>query len=120
MRPVAVVWVIPAMAAWGGLKAVHLDLPWLAGWVILAFIGLGVSIPSAPGYIGVFHVAAKLATEIFGVSEPEALGYAIVFHATNFVPITVIGWLFLLREHVTLGEAIRASATGTEPGPPSR
>ncbi len=116
----AVVWVIPAMAAWGGLKAVHLDLPWLAGWVILAFIGLGVSIPSAPGYIGVFHVAAKLATEIFGVSEPEALGYAIVFHATNFIPVTLIGWLFLLREHVTLGEATRASATGTEPGPPPR
>jgi uncharacterized protein (TIRG00374 family) len=108
-----VVWVITALAAWSGLKAANLDLPWLAGWVVLAFVGLGVSIPSAPGYVGVFHAAALLATRIFGVGEAEGLGYAIVFHASQVVPVTVIGWLYLVREHMTLGEAARVSPVET-------
>jgi uncharacterized protein (TIRG00374 family) len=102
-----VIWLIPAAAAWTCLLAVHLHLPWLAGWVVLAFVGLGVSIPSAPGYIGVFHAAAVLATGIFDVPETAGLGYGILFHAGQFVPVTVLGWLALIREHLSLGEATR-------------
>jgi glycosyltransferase 2 family protein len=100
-----VIWLIPAAAAWTCLKAVHLDLPMLAGWVVLAFVGLGVSIPSAPGYVGVFHAAAVLATKIFGVSETDGFGYGIVFHASAFITVTLLGWIFLVREQMTLGEA---------------
>ena len=109
-----VIWLIPAAAAWTGLRAVHLDLPWLAGWVVLAFVGLGVSIPSAPGYVGVFHAAAVLATRIFGVPETDGFGYGIVFHAGQFIPVTLLGWLYLLREHMTLGEATHVSVPETE------
>jgi len=116
-----VVWIIPAVTAWSALKACDLHLPFIAGWTILAFIGLGVSIPSAPGYIGVFHVAAKFATEMFGVSDAQALGYAIIFHALNFVPVTLVGWVFLLREQMTLGQAAHVTAPpATETAPPSR
>jgi len=113
-----VVWIFPAAAAWTGLRAAGLELPMLAGWVILAFVGLGVSIPSAPGYFGVFHFAAVMAVGIFGVPETTALGYAITFHASQFIPVTVVGWAYLLREHMTLGEV--AHVTPAETPPPSR
>jgi uncharacterized protein (TIRG00374 family) len=103
-----VIWLCPAAAAWAALRAVNLDLPWVAGVTVLAFVGLGVSVPSAPGYVGVFHAAAVLALAVFGVSSSEALGYAIVFHASQLVPITLVGWVALVREHVSLGEATRA------------
>jgi hypothetical protein len=32
------------------------------------------------------------------------------------VPITLLGWLFLLREHMTLGEAARARPAEGTPG----
>ena len=105
-----IIWLVPAAAAWTCLRAMHLDLPWLAGWVVLAFVGLGVSIPSAPGYVGVFHAAAVLATSIFGVPETEGLGFGIVFHASQLVPVTVLGWIYLLREQMTLGEVTRGHA----------
>jgi uncharacterized protein (TIRG00374 family) len=114
----AMVWVMPAAAAWTGLRAAGLDLPPLAGWVVLAFVGLGVSIPSAPGYVGVFHFAAVMAVQIFGVPDTAALGYAIVFHASQFLPVTAVGWIYLLREQMTLGEAAHAGAQ--EAAPPSR
>jgi uncharacterized membrane protein YbhN (UPF0104 family) len=102
------IWVLPASASWAMLRAVHLDLPFVAGWVVLAFVGLGISIPSAPGYLGVWHFAAKLALEIFGVAPATAVAYALIYHASAAVPITLLGWLYLLREQVTLGEARRA------------
>jgi uncharacterized membrane protein YbhN (UPF0104 family) len=112
------IWLVAAAAAWTSLRAVHLDLPWLAGWVVLAFVGLGVSIPSAPGYVGVFHAAAVLATGIFGVPETEGFGYGIVFHASQFIPVTVLGWIYLLREQMSLGDATRVSAPHAETATP--
>jgi len=83
----------------------HLPLPLIAGWTVMTFVGFGISIPSAPGYVGVWHAATVLALSIFGVAQATALGYALLYHASQFVPITLLGWLFLLREHVSLGEA---------------
>jgi len=99
------IWALGAVGAWSLLRAVHLDLTLIAGWTVLAFVGFGISIPSAPGYVGVWHAAAVLALAIFGVSQAVALGYAVLYHASQFVPITLLGWIFLLREHVSLGEA---------------
>lgn len=109
--PIAVwtvlIWSLGALGAWSLFRALHLDLPLLAGWTVLTFVGFGISIPSAPGYIGVWHAAAVLALSLFGVSQAPAVGYALLYHASQFVPITLLGWLFLLREHVTLGEVTR-------------
>ena len=104
------VWIVPALAAWTMLLAMDLHLPLTAGWTVLAFVGLSVSIPSAPGYVGVFHYAAVLALEVFGVTRPIAVGYALVFHAAQILPVTLVGWLFLLREHVSLRDATRSRA----------
>lgn len=104
----AIVWMIPALAMWTMLVAMNLHLPWIAGWTVLAFVGLGISIPSAPGYVGVFHAAAALAVGIFGVPQSAAVGYALVLHASQIVPITLVGWLYLLREQMSLGEATHA------------
>jgi uncharacterized protein (TIRG00374 family) len=104
------IWVMGAIGAWFLLRAVHLDLALTAGWTVMAFVGFGISIPSAPGYVGVWHAAAVLGLAIFGVSQAVAVSYAVLYHASQFVPITLIGWLFLVREHVSLGEATRAPA----------
>ncbi len=111
----AIIWMTSALAMWTMLVAMNLHLPWVAGWTVLAFVGLGVSIPSAPGYVGVFHAAAALAVGIFGASQSAAVGYALVLHASQMVPITVIGWLYLLREHMSLGEATHAHPPSEQP-----
>jgi len=108
------VWLLPAMSAWACLRATNLDLPWIAGWTVLVFVGLGISIPSAPGYVGVFHYAATLATGIFGVPAAAAVGFALLYHASQFVPITLVGWLYLIREEMTLSEATHAHPVESE------
>ena len=88
------------------LFALDLRLPFTAGWAVLAFVGLGVSIPSAPGYVGVFHAAAALAVGLFGVAQSTAVGYALLFHASQILPVTLLGWLYLVREQMSLSEAV--------------
>jgi hypothetical protein len=110
----ALVWIVPALAAWVVLRAMDLDLPAAASWTVLAFVGLGISVPSAPSYVGVYHYAVVLALAVFDVSRPAALGYAIVFHASQVIPITVAGWVFLLREHMSLTEARRPPMASPE------
>jgi uncharacterized protein (TIRG00374 family) len=102
-----VIWIFPVLAAWAGLRSVHLHLPFIASWTVLAFVGLGVSIPSAPGFVGVFHFAAMKAVEIFGVSPEASLGFALVFHVSQIVPVTLVGWLYFLREPISLRDAAR-------------
>jgi len=101
-------WVLPATAGWAIFRAMHLDLPYVAGWVVLAFVGISISVPSAPGYLGVWHFAAKLALEVFGVAPSVAIAYALIFHASAVIPITLLGWAYLLREHISLGDVRRA------------
>jgi uncharacterized protein (TIRG00374 family) len=103
-----IVWIIPAAIAWTMFRALHLELPWIAGWAVIAFVGLGIAIPSAPGYVGVFHAAATLALTMFGVPTTAAFGYALLLHATQLVPVTLVGWIYLLREHVSLTDVTHA------------
>jgi len=104
----AIVWIIPVVTIWTMFKALDLHLPWTAAWAVLCFVGLGVAIPSAPGYVGVFHAAATIALTIFNVPAAPALGFALLLHATQIIPITVVGWIYLLREEMSLAEATRA------------
>ena len=56
-----------------------------------------------------------IAVGLFGVPRPAAVGYALLFHASQIVPITLVGWLYLLRENMSLGEAAH-SRPNVEPG----
>jgi uncharacterized protein (TIRG00374 family) len=112
-----VVWVIPATFAWSAMRAMNLALLWVAPWTVLAFVAVGVSIPSAPGYVGVFHAATTVALGLFGVPHAEALGYALVLHAAQFVPVTLVGWIALLREQVSLAAATHATPAPDEAAP---
>jgi glycosyltransferase 2 family protein len=110
------VWLVPVLISWLLFHALDLELPWVAAWALLAFVGLGISIPSAPGYVGVFHVAVVWALRPFDVPQAEAVAYALVLHAVHFIPITVVGWIALVREQVSLTEARHARPAVEEAG----
>jgi uncharacterized protein (TIRG00374 family) len=101
------VWVSFALSVWTALHAAHLDLPLVAAWTVLAFLGLGVSLPSSPGFVGVVQAATVLALALFAVPRTEALSFSLLIHASQFFPVTGVGLLCLLLEHVSLGDAAR-------------
>ena len=114
------IWTLIVASVWTCFHAARLDLPLTAALCVIAFIGLGVSLPSSPGFIGVIQAATVLALSFFGIGKADALGFSLLLHASQFAPVTLWGLLLLVVEHVSLKEVARVGgAPGlTPPGEP--
>ena len=111
------IWLFLALSVWTAMHAAHLDLPLVASWVVLAFLGLGVSLPSSPGFVGVIQAATVLALALFAVPRAEALSFSLLLHASQFFPVTALGLVYLLLEHISLTDATRAASQGVSSDP---
>jgi uncharacterized protein (TIRG00374 family) len=116
------VWVFIAFSFWVALWSAHLFLPLSAAWTLIAFVGLGVSVPSSPGFVGVIQAATVVGLSLYGVSRSDALSFSLLLHASQFIPVTVHGLILLAVEHVSLTDATRAAPvlTGRKAGSPPR
>jgi len=112
-----VIWAVIILSVWTCFHAARLDLPVTAALCVIAFLGVGVSLPSSPGFIGVYQAATVLALSFFDVGKVDALSFSLLLHASQFVPVTAWGLLLLVVEHVSLTEATRASGAA-EMAPP--
>jgi hypothetical protein len=80
----------------------------------MTLLVVGVAAPT-PGGLGAFHAAYQFAVgEFFGAPGDRAVGAAIVLHAVSFVPVTLLGIVFMMREGLTLGGARRIAAEAAE------
>ncbi|MGQ9653984.1 MAG: lysylphosphatidylglycerol synthase transmembrane domain-containing protein [Thermodesulfobacteriota bacterium] len=106
----AFLWITTAAGVILIAEGLRLGLPWEAAWLILVALAFGVSVPSAPGFVGTFHYSAMACLLLYGVPRPEALSYAILLHATNILPVLFLGLTLLWREGLTLGGLARMGA----------
>jgi uncharacterized protein (TIRG00374 family) len=90
-------WLLNAVAFWIGFSAVGIDAPFTAALFLQGLIAIGVALPSAPGFFGLFELFAKAGLTIYGVDENLAVAWAIAFHFLSFIPITLIGTLYFVR-----------------------
>jgi uncharacterized protein (TIRG00374 family) len=84
-------WVVLAFSFWILMAAFDLDVPVVAGMLVVVAINLSLVLPSSPAALGVFEAAAIVALRAFDVPRAEALSYALVLHLLNLVPFLVIG-----------------------------
>lgn len=101
-------WSVWAGGVYFGLKAFHLELPFTAPILLVVVINMGVMIPSSPGFIGVFQYLCVIALSFFTVPKETALGFSVLLHAIQYVPMTLLGWIFLTRMHLSLSRAIKS------------
>jgi uncharacterized protein (TIRG00374 family) len=108
-------WLLNAFAFWLGFRAVGITAPFSAALFLQGLIAIGVAVPSAPGFFGVFEALAKTGLHgVYGVPETLAVSWAIGFHLLSFIPITVIGAFYFARLGVRLRDV---EAVDVEGGP---
>lgn len=90
-------WLVNALAFWLGFRAVGMNLPFSAALFLQTLIAIGVALPSAPGFFGVFEKLANVGLAIYGVGADKATSWAIGYHILSFIPITVIGVYYFAR-----------------------
>jgi uncharacterized protein (TIRG00374 family) len=91
--------VAASTALWGlaigqtylGTVAFGLGTGWDAATFMLVATNLGMTVPSAPASLGVYHGITVLSLEIFGVDRDVALALAIGVHALGFGTLAVAG-----------------------------
>jgi len=98
------IWVGSALIVLLILHSFHFTLPFYAPFLVLAFIALGASIPSSPGFVGTLQFFCVTGLAFFGIPESEALGFSIVYHACQYIPITSIGLFFMWKNHLHFKE----------------
>jgi uncharacterized protein (TIRG00374 family) len=102
------IWTLSATVVFLVSESLGLGLAWGACWFVLVVLGLGVSLPSAPGFIGTFHYAAMASVMAYGVGKTEALSFALLLHAICILPVMVLGLPVLWAEGMGLRAMTRS------------
>lgn len=78
---------------WWMMGAFGWDLPFEAGLTVGVFLLISISIPSAPGYVGIYQVACIFALGLYGIDETLAVAYSIVLQLLAFAIMGIQGML---------------------------
>jgi hypothetical protein len=85
-----------------------LALIFASSMLMTAVVNLFTTLPSTPGYVGTFDLPGISILTAYNVPHDIAAGYTLVLHVALWLPITVLGALFMLLEHVGWGDFGRA------------
>jgi hypothetical protein len=98
------VWLSIYVGIWWSNLAFGLPLPFHTSFLMVAFLTVGVAVPT-PGTVGGFHEFYLLAlTQAFGVDKGTAAAAGIACHALTNLPVLVLGLALLGREGLTVGK----------------
>lgn len=103
-------WCLLTGLYWLGLVAFGVvdGVGWTGAFFVNGVATLGVAVPSSPGFVGTFEAFVVKALEVFGVDRTAAFTYAAGFHAVSFIPVTIVGLGYFLREGLSWGELERS------------
>lgn len=109
-----VIWAVISAYYWIVLLAFDPGQPYVAGVAVASITALGMTIPSSPGYIGVFEFITRETMVLFGMTPDTALGYALVAHALVFVVYSLLGLVSMLQQNITYAEIQERISTEAE------
>jgi uncharacterized membrane protein YbhN (UPF0104 family) len=113
----AIIWADIAVYYWLVLLAFDPAQPFVAGLAVSSVTALGMTIPSSPGYLGVFEVLTRETMGLFGMAPEMALSYALVAHAIVYVTLTLLGLASMVQQNLTYSEI--QERISSEASPPS-
>lgn len=92
------IWLTETTKYWFVMHAFNFEVSFFVLMIMTAVVNLATTLPAAPGYIGTFHGPGILVLETFGVASDVAASYTIVLHAALWLPITLLGFYYLIRQ----------------------
>jgi len=108
-------WSVAVLGIHVTLWAFHVNPPILASVMVFVFTALAVALPQAPGFIGVWQVAAEKALAIVGIELYAAKGFSLVCWSANIVPVTALGFWFLSMEGLNVRSMLESRSRAAPP-----
>lgn len=94
-----VIWALEAAVYVAVARAAGIDLSPVEGLYVVALTNLFALVPAAPGYVGTFDAAVLFAVGSLDASGSDALAYLVLLRFVLFVPITLVGLVFLVARY---------------------
>lgn len=98
------IWLTETTKYWFVMHAFPFKTSFLVLMLMTAVVNLFTTIPSAPGHIGTFDAPGIEVLKQFGVPQAIATGYTLVLHVALWLPITLLGAYYMVRESISWGE----------------
>ena len=96
------IWILMGLSNYFVFRAFGFDIPLDASFVLLVVVSVLILAPSTPGFLGVYHYGVVLSLNVYGITDERALSCALVLHAAQYTVVTLMGFYFLKKEHLTL------------------
>jgi glycosyltransferase 2 family protein len=97
-------WFSMAVALYFVTRTLGVNLPFAYVPFVCALLNMGLTVPSSPGYVGFYQGLLAYLLSIFGVPKTEAFTISVLYHASWYVPYTVLGFIFMVNEHIKVKE----------------
>jgi uncharacterized protein (TIRG00374 family) len=95
------IWLLETVKYWYLMQAFPFEVSFFALMLMNGVVNLATTLPSAPGYIGTFDAPGIAVLTAYGVDHAVATGYTLVLHAALWLPITLLGLYYMLREGIS-------------------
>jgi len=96
-------WLAIAGEAWAVTVAFGIKMPFEGTFLLQGLLVIGVAVPT-PGGVGSYHAAYRWGvTHFFGAQNDQAIAGAIVTHAISFVPVVLLGLVFMAQDNLSVG-----------------
>ena len=109
-------WFSLALQIWITSRAFDLTFSFPGTFLVMMFLAVGVSVPT-PGGVGAFQNAYQYAVvHFFAANGDTAAAAANVLWGVSFVPVTLMGLVFLRQDGLSLGrlKGLKATAEAAE------
>jgi glycosyltransferase 2 family protein len=93
-----IIWLLETVKYWFVMHAFNFEVSFFALMLMNGIVNLLTTLPSAPGYVGTFDTPGIEVLMLYGVAQPIATAYTLVLHAALWLPITLLGAVYMLRE----------------------
>jgi glycosyltransferase 2 family protein len=109
-------WIAIASETFVVSRAFDINFPFSGTFLLQLLLVGGVAVPT-PGGVGSYHEAYRFGvTNFFGAPNDRAVAAAIVVHAIAFMPVLLLGAVFMAQDGLSLGrlKALAGSAREQE------
>lgn len=97
-----VVWTLEGTFLYFMAKAFATPLTYPQSFFLLFFMGLSVTLPQAPGYVGTLELFGVTALSLLGIPKEQGLPVILAIHGTQFCFISLLGCCGLWKEGLSL------------------
>jgi uncharacterized protein (TIRG00374 family) len=101
-------WLLKASVSWIVAFAFGMQLDFMVMLLIVGVVNLAGLVPASPGQVGVFEFLVIAVLVAVGVNEAQASAYAVVMHLVIWLPVTLVGFILLIRQGLNWSAIARA------------